>query len=169
MICFLPMQSFGGLTGVEVDPNNANNLIFTFRTRTDAEKVQLYFKAVVLFHALLYFLLPQWDIFERFIYGMLLLMQHTCINGCLCTRLLQMSYNFWQLLCITLVTIVTWHVKSSSKQEIKIKSSKVRYVWTNDLIIKDDLWIFFSFFFFSVFVYYFLSFITNRICNVFFI
>lgn len=59
MICFLPMQSFGGLTGVEVDPNNANNLIFTFRTRTDAEKVQLYFKAVVLFHALLYFLLPQ--------------------------------------------------------------------------------------------------------------
>ena len=53
------MQSFGGLTGVEVDPNNANNLIFTFRTRTDAEKVQLYFKAVVLFHALLYFLLPQ--------------------------------------------------------------------------------------------------------------
>ena len=45
---FFLLQSFGGLTGVEVDPNNSNNLIFTFRTRTDAEKVQVHFVLVIL-------------------------------------------------------------------------------------------------------------------------
>ena len=33
-------QSFGGLEGVEVDPGNPSNLIFTFRNKAIASQVQ---------------------------------------------------------------------------------------------------------------------------------
>ena len=41
LILLLFLQSFGGLEGVEVDPSNSSNLIFTFRSRSIANQVRL--------------------------------------------------------------------------------------------------------------------------------